>query len=151
MPIEIVITTPFDTSIIPLIEDLSANLGSRFGNDGKNSFQQWDEKDSRFIFVKAIKNHEVIGCGAIRPITEEIAELKRMYSKYKRMGIGSAILSFLENKAKDEGYTNIWLETRKKNSEACDFYKRNDYQTIENYGKYINNEEAVCFGKKLIP
>jgi GNAT superfamily N-acetyltransferase len=148
--IEIIITTPNDKDVIPLIEELSTNLGNRFGSDGKNSFQGWENTSSKFIFVKACENYETIGCGAIRPITENIAELKRMYSKYKRMGIGAEILAFLENKAKEENYTEIWLETRKKNTEACNFYLNNGFEQIESYGKYVNNNEAICFEKKIL-
>lgn len=147
--IEIKITTPFDESVIPLIDDLSKDLGNRFGSDGKNSFQEWEEKNPKFIFAKAYKNQETVGCGAIRPISDKIAELKRMYSKYKRMGIGVSVLSFLEDKANEIGYSEIWLETRKLNNEACNFYLNNGYTIINNYGKYIGNPEAVCFGKKL--
>jgi GNAT superfamily N-acetyltransferase len=147
--IEIKITTPYDKNVISLLEDLSNNLGVRFGNDGKDSFQEWQNENPKYIFAMACENSETIGCGAIRPISEKVAELKRMYSKYKRKGIGVRVLTFLEAKAKEENYTEIWLETRKKNSEACHFYLNNGYKQIDNYGKYINNTEAICFGKKL--
>jgi GNAT superfamily N-acetyltransferase len=147
--IEIIITTPYDKNVIPLLEDLSNNLGVRFGNDGKDSFQEWQNENPKYIFAMACENSETIGCGAIRPINEKVAELKRMYSKYKRKGIGVSVLTFLEAKAKEENYTEIWLETRKKNSEACHFYLNNGYKQIDNYGKYINNTEAICFGKKI--
>jgi GNAT superfamily N-acetyltransferase len=147
--IEIIITTPYDKNVIPLLEDLSNNLGVRFGNDGKDSFQEWQNDNPKYLFAMACENSEIIGCGAFRPISENVAELKRMYSKYKRKGIGMRILTFLEAKAKEENYTEIWLETRKKNSEACHFYLNNGYKQIDNYGKYINNTEAICFGKKL--
>lgn len=147
--IEIIITTPNDENVIPLIEELSVNLGNRFGSDGKNSFQEWENMNSKFVFVKACKNLETIGCGAIRPITENIAELKRMFSKYKRMGIGEKVLNYLENKAKELEYNEIWLETRKLNQEACAFYLKNGYKEISNYGEYVGNEKAICFGKLL--
>lgn len=81
--IEIKITTPFDESVIPLIDDLSKDLGDRFRSDGKTSSQEWEEKNLKFIFAKAYKNQETVGCGAIHPITDKIAELKRMYSNTK--------------------------------------------------------------------
>ena len=65
------------------------------------------------------------------------------------MGIGIKILIFLENKAKELEYKEIWLETRKRNTEACNFYLKNGYKQIENYGKYVNNNEAICFGKNI--
>lgn len=147
--IEIIITTPNDENVIPLIEELSVNLGNRFGSDGKNSFQELENMNSKFVFVKACKNLETIGCGAIRPITENIAELKRMFSKYKRLGIGEKVLNYLENKAKELDYKEIRLETRKLNQEACAFYLKNGYNEISNYGENVGNEKAICFGKLL--
>jgi len=60
------------------------------------------------------------------------------------------ILSFLEEKAKIIGYTNLILETRRKNDEAVSFYQKQGYKVISNYGKYKDRPEAICFGKSLI-
>jgi ribosomal protein S18 acetylase RimI-like enzyme len=59
-------------------------------------------------------------------------------------------LSYLEEKAKDIGFRNLVLETRLKNNEAVQFYQKQGYKVIPNYGKYVNRPEAVCFGKSLI-
>lgn len=150
MTLQITETKPTDIEVEPLIEALSAELGQRFGSTGKNSFQEWDEENNKFVFVKAIRSGEIVGCGAIRPISDDIAELKRMYSKYARQGIGKNVLDYLENKARALSYCEIWLETRKLNREACAFYLKNGYQEIPNYGKYTGNEKAICFGKKLL-
>jgi GNAT superfamily N-acetyltransferase len=149
MTIQIIETKPSDNEAAPLIEALSAELGQRFGDTGKNSFKEWDAENSKSIFVKAILIDEAVGCGAIRPISDNIAELKRMYSKYSRKGIGKAVLDYLENKAKEFGYKEIWLETRKLNQEACAFYLKNNYIQIPNFGKYAGNEKAICFGKYI--
>lgn len=149
MPLKIIETKPNDIDVEPLIEALSIELEQRFGSSGKNSFQEWDDTDTRFVFVKAMQGNEVIGCGAIRPISNEVAEIKRMYAKYNRQGIGKAVLDYLENKALSLGYKEVWLETRRLNHEACAFYLKHHYQEIPNYGKYIGNEKAICFGNDL--
>ena len=150
MTIQIIETKPTDIDIIPLIEELSAELGKRFGDTGKNSFQEWNEENPKWVFVKANLTNEAVGCGAIRPISNDIAELKRMFSKYSRKGIGKKVLNYLENKAKELEYKEIWLETRKLNQEACVFYLKNGYKEIPNFGKYVGNEKAICFGKIII-
>lgn len=148
--LQIIETKPTDIEVQPLIEALSTELEKRFGSSGKNSFQDWEMKNRKFVFVKAFLANETVGCGAIRPISNKIAELKRMYSRYYRKGIGKQVLIYLENKAKELGYQEIWLETRKLNQEACNFYLKNGYKLITNFGKYAGNEEAICFGKKII-
>lgn len=147
--ISIKITNPNDEKVLAIIEELSANLYLRFGSDGKNSFTDWQYDNSKFVFIIAEIDNEIVGCGAIRPIDENIGEVKRMYSKFPGKRIGQTILSFLENKAKAIGYSDLVLETRVKNQEATQFYQKQGYKVIPNYGKYTDRPEAICFGKSL--
>lgn len=147
--ISIQITNPDDEKATQIIEELSQNLFLRFGSDGKNSFTDWKNDNKKFIFVLAEMDTEIVGCGALRPISENIGEIKRMYAKYSGKKIGNTILGFLEEKAKQLNYTQLILETRLKNTEAVPFYKKQGYDVIPNYGKYINRPEAICLGKSL--
>ncbi|WP_052250009.1 GNAT family N-acetyltransferase [Flavobacterium sp. KMS] len=141
---------PDNKNVAPIINELCMNLQERFGSDGKNSFTDWNNNNPKYLFIAAELDNEIVGCGAIRPITETTGEVKRMYAKYPRKRIGQSILSFLETKAKEIGYDELILETRVKNLEATQFYQKSGYKTIPNYGKYVNNSEAICFGKNLI-
>jgi N-acetylglutamate synthase-like GNAT family acetyltransferase len=140
---------PNNKQALEIIEELSEILLLRFGSDGKNSFTDWQYDNLNFVFVIAEINNEIVGCGAIRPISETVGEVKRMYSKYSGQQIGQTILTFLENKAKSIGYTKLILETRINNKEAVHFYQKQEYQIIPNYGKYKDRPEAICFEKSL--
>jgi N-acetylglutamate synthase-like GNAT family acetyltransferase len=146
--ISIKITNP-NEKVAAIIDELSANLYLRFGSDGKNSFTDWQQNNSKYVFVVAEINNEIVGCGAIRPISETVGEVKRMYSKYPRKKIGKTILAFLEDIASKSGYEELILETRIKNTEATQFYEKQNYKVIPNYGKYKDRPEAICFGKSL--
>ncbi|MDW8849143.1 GNAT family N-acetyltransferase [Flavobacterium sp. MMLR14_040] len=146
--ISIKITNP-NEKVAAIIDELSANLYLRFGSDGKNSFTEWQQNNSKYVFVVAEINNEIVGCGAIRPISETVGEVKRMYSKYPRKKIGKTILAFLEGIASKSGYEELILETRIKNTEATQFYEKQNYKVIPNYGKYKDRPEAICFGKFL--
>lgn len=146
--ISIKITNP-NEKVAAIIDELSTNLYLRFGSDGKDSFTDWQQNDSKYIFVVAEINNEIVGCGAIRPISETVGEVKRMYSKYPRKKIGKTILAFLEDIASKSGYEELILETRIKNTEATQFYEKQNYKVIPNYGKYKDRPEAICFGKSL--
>ncbi len=147
--ISIKVINPDDEKAASILEELSANLYLRFGSDGRNSFTDWQNNNAKFVFVTAELNNEIIGCGAIRPIEGNIGEVKRMYSKFRGKKIGQTILAFLEKEAKQIGFTELVLETRVKNIEAVEFYKKQQYNIIPNYGKYIGRPEAICFGKSL--
>ncbi|WP_336773224.1 GNAT family N-acetyltransferase [Paenibacillus sp. MMO-58] len=148
-----VIVQPEDPNSIDakeLMELLSDNLQSITGDSGKNSFEVTDVTVPRSIFVIARNQQgEPIGCGAIRPIDTNIAELKRMYAKSKSNGVGTAILTYLEEQSLNFGYSQIWLETRLVNQNAVSFYENKGYIRIDNYGKYLNREECICLGKFL--
>lgn len=147
--ISIKIVNPNNEKVLAITEELSENLYLRFGSDGKNSFQDWENENSKFVFVMAEINSEIVGCGAIRPIDQNIGEVKRMYAKYPGKKIGQTILGFLENEAVNLGYTNLVLETRVKNESAVHFYQKQGYKVIPNYGKYIDRPEAICLEKSL--
>lgn len=147
--ISIKMVNPDDEKVLAITEELSENLYLRFGSDGKNSFQDWENENSKFVFVVAEINSEIVGCGAIRPIDQNIGEVKRMYAKYPGKKIGQTILGFLENEAVNLGYTNLVLETRVKNESAVHFYQKQGYKVIPNYGKYTDRPEAICLEKSL--
>lgn len=147
----IIETSPSIPDAVKLIDELSTTLETITGSSGRNSFSSDDVSTSRSAFVIAYDdNNKAVGCGAIRPIDKNIAEIKRVYARTQAKGIGTEILRYLEEKAKKLGYHMLWLETRIINKKAVSFYEKNGYHRIKNYGKYINNSKAVCFEKLLL-
>ena len=133
-----------------LISKLSAELAAITGDGGNSNFTMDSLNSEKSLWVLARNdNGSAVGCGAIRPLTGHIAELKRMFSDRSSPAIGSALLTFLENAALNMAYSQIWLETRAVNHKAVNFYLRKGYERIENYGPYINRKEAACFAKIL--
>lgn len=146
----IVETHPNASEATLLLNELSEELESITGNSGKSSFNENDVYVPRSLFVVAYSdNDEPIGCGAIRPISEDIAEVKRVFARVKGRNVGTEVLNYLETQAKKMGYSTLWLETRLINKRAVVFYENRGYHRIPNYGKYENRTEAICFEKNL--
>ena len=141
---------PFSSESHRLVEVLSAELAAITGDNGKSNFTVEAMRDDNALWALA-KNSQgkAVGCGAIRPLTKNIAEIKRMFSDRSASGIDGALLTFLEKSAKEMGYIEIRLETRHINYRAVNFYMKNGYVPIENYGLYIGRTEAICFSKAL--
>lgn len=60
-----------------LITKLSAELAAITGDNGKSNFTMDSMDEERSLWVLARNNKgDAVGCGAIRPLTEHIAELK---------------------------------------------------------------------------
>jgi ribosomal protein S18 acetylase RimI-like enzyme len=124
-----------------LMEELSATLAAITGASGKASFSP---QDGGLLFVVARGDDgALLGCGAVRPLADGVGEIKRMYARPGTRGVGAAILAHLER----QGYPELWLETRKVNTRAVDFYLKHGYEVIPNYGQYVGRPEAVCFRK----
>lgn len=72
---------PLSSESHRLIEALSAELAAITGDNGKTNFTVEAMNNDKALWALA-KNArgDAIGCGAIRPLTQNIAELKRMFS-----------------------------------------------------------------------
>ena len=132
-----------------LLGELGAALAAITGSDGAASFDAADVRGERACFLVArAADGSLAGCGALRPLDGNVAELKRMYAR-PGSGAGRFLLAALEHQAAAFGYAEIWLETRRVNMRAVAFYEKHGYCMIPNYGKYVGRTEAVCFGKAL--
>ena len=90
----------------------------------------------RGTFLVALAGGQVIGTGAIRPIDDETAELKRMWllEAYHGRGIGYRLYSLLAEFARAAGYRRIWLSTDAiAQSRAVRFYERLGFEKIPPY------------------
>lgn len=132
-----------------LLGELGAALAALTGSDGTASFDAADVRGKRACFLLARDADGLaVGCGALRPLADGVAELKRMYAR-PGSGAGRFVLAALERQALAFGYTEAWLETRRVNGRAVGFYEKHGYLVIPNYGKYAGKPEAVCLGKHL--
>lgn len=141
---------PGEPDAIALMSELSARLQQITGSSGNASFDPDDVRGRGAAFLVA-RTHtgDAVGCGSYRPLQPGIAEIKRMYARRGRNGVGSAILHAIEVGAQADGYSELWLETRKVNVAAVSFYLRHGYREIPSYGRYIGRDEAICLGKTL--
>ena len=103
--------------------------------------------------VVAYEDAKPVGCGAVRPFTDDAMEVKRMFTlpDYRKRGVAKAILSELETWTKELGYKRCVLETGKRQPEAIELYVKQGYRSTPNYGQYVGVENSVCFEKLLVP
>ena len=133
-----------------LLAELSATLADISGASGEASFDLADVQVPRSVFMLARDAAgQPVGCGALRPLSAEIGEVKRMYVRAKAHGVGTTVLQALESFARENGYKALWLETRRINTRAVRFYLQRGYHVIDNYGKYKSSPAAICFEKQL--
>src|SRR5512147_3198671 len=116
---------PTSQDVQQLMAELSATLRRITGASGQASFHVDDVRGPRAVFMVARNGAgHAVGCGALRPLCNEIGELKRMYARDQARGVGTAVLQALEAYAREARYTTLWLETRRVNHQAVQFYLR---------------------------
>jgi putative acetyltransferase len=94
-----------------------------------------------------------IGCGALRPLDEATAEVRRMYvlPSHRRAGIARALLAHLERTAAALHYTLIRLETGNRQLPAMALYESFGFRRIAPFGEYANDPTSVCYEKRVAP
>jgi ribosomal protein S18 acetylase RimI-like enzyme len=143
--------SPTDPEAQPLLLSLGRELQHLTGSDGSARYRAEDAMVERAAFVIVKQGATPVGCGALRPLDQQVCEVKRVFAAVRGAGIGAAVLSALEARARGFGYHAIWLETRRVNAPALRFYEKHGYRERPNYGAYVGRPEAVCFEKVLSP
>jgi GNAT superfamily N-acetyltransferase len=136
-----------------LIAALDADILERYPNPDDNFFELAAEEVAphQGAFVIARVSGRAIGCGAVRRIDADTAEIKRMYVAPEARGrrVARTILATLEAEAARIGVTRLVLETGDRQLEAVALYVAAGFQPIPRFGEYVNAPLSVCFGKEL--
>jgi putative acetyltransferase len=120
--------------------------------DGAGNFEPADVLVPRSTFLVGSLGGQPVACGGYRPLSPEIAEIKRLYvtPDYRGRGFARRILEELETRARRDGYSYARLETGILQPEAIRLYEKTGYHRIDEYGIYVGNPRSVCFEKVLL-
>ncbi|MEX2306127.1 MAG: GNAT family N-acetyltransferase [Pirellulales bacterium] len=131
-------------------------MTERYPEDGANFFHLDPEEltNGRGAFFIAYIAEQPVGCGAVRRIEPNMAEIKRMYvaPKARGRGVGRQILAALEMEARRLDVNRLVLETGPRQPEAIALYTRAGFSQIPLFGDYLNTpypELSVCMAKDL--
>ena len=137
-----------------LIAALDAELSALFPEPGANHFSlaatQVAEGDGAFLV--AYDRDMPVGCGAVRRLDAETAELKRMYvaPSHRGRGVGRRIVAALEDEARTLGVSRMVLETGSRLDRAIAMYRGVGYAAIPLFGEYLASPATSrCFGKSI--
>jgi putative acetyltransferase len=136
-----------------LILALNEELSRRYPEPGANHFRlDIDEvAPGRGAFFVAYAGDRAVGCGAIRRLDADTAEIKRMYVApgMRGRGVGRVVLAALEEEARRLGASRIVLETGERQREALTLYSAAGFSRIPAFGEYVGWPLSVCMAKNL--
>jgi len=104
-------------------------------------------------FWSAWIDDELAGCGALKHLTAEHAEIKSMRtaSKFRRRGVARNMLNHIENEARRKGYKRLSLETGAlaEFESARRLYSLGGYEFCERFGSYRNDPNSAFMTRLL--
>jgi ribosomal protein S18 acetylase RimI-like enzyme len=89
----------------------------------------------RGMLLLARNDTDVVGCVAVRPLDEQIAEMKRLYVRPagRGSGLGRTLAEAAIDFAARNGYARMRLDTLPQMQRAQELYKTLGFVTIEPY------------------
>jgi putative acetyltransferase len=97
--------------------------------------------DSTITFVTAREDGELLGCGALKQLTADHAEIKSMRTAgaARGRGVATAVLGWLLADARDRGLARVSLETGTQDyfAAAHRLYLRHGFVDCEPFGDYV--------------
>ncbi len=138
-----------------LIDSLNAELSGVYPEAGATHFRLDHEEvaGGRGAFLIVYQEGTPVGCGALRLLDPETAELKRMFvaPAVRGKGLGRRLVAALEAEARALGVRRLVLETGVRQAAALALYRATGFQPIPLYGEYcLSPETSVCLGKEIV-
>jgi putative acetyltransferase len=138
-----------------LIAALNAELSGAYAEPGATHFRLDPEEVTgrRGAFLIVYREGVPVGCGALRLLDPETAELKRMYvaPAFRGAGLGRRLLAALEAEARTLSVRRLVLETGVRQAAALALYRATGFHPIPLFGEYcLSPETSVCLGKNLL-
>ena len=120
----------------------------RFDEELLTLKEMYSSPSGGIILVK--EAGQVLGCVAIRKISNTIGELKRMYMKpaHQNKGLGKILLNKALDLAKTCNYNTVQLDTLAEMISAINLYKQAGFYEIPPY--YFNPISTVIYLEKQL-
>jgi GNAT superfamily N-acetyltransferase len=146
----IIRTTSENLEFQKLVMALDAHLLILDGEEHAFFSQFNGLENIKYAVIYCIDN-KAVGCGGLKKIDLQTAEIKRMYvePEYRGRGVAAKILTALETWATELDFNQLCLETGVNNPSAQSVYRKKGFEKIINYGPYFGVPSSVCMGKGI--
>ncbi len=114
-------------------------LNRRYGGSDEDRYLHVEELMAPLgTFLVARLDAHLVGGVGVRPISDpalHIGEIKRLWVRpdQRRSGVGSALMWRIEERAKEMGYAQLYLETGYAQPEAVELYRTTGWLAVAEY------------------
>ena len=145
---------PPDTAdALALIAALDAHLNGLYAPENRHGLSVAALLDASVVFLVARLDGVAVGCGAVKFVSGDYAEVKRMYvmPQWRGQGVARALLTHLEWLSRQNGFHVLRLETGIHQPEAVGLYERTGFSRCAPFGQYADDGVSLCYEKTLGP
>jgi putative acetyltransferase len=105
------------------------------------------------VFWSVWQGQQLVGCGALKELDHEHAELKSMRTAraFLRRGVATMLLAHIISEAKGRGYRRLSLETGAMQyfEPAHRLYRKFGFKTCPAFAGYVEDPNSVFMTKHL--
>lgn len=136
-----------DTTVLELFSEHDDFMIEFLGKDSHYYTRYTETENIETVWVAYVENLPA-GCIAYRTKTDGVGEAKRLYLKkeYRGRGISKELLHVMENHAKEQGCTKLFLDTRITLEPAVSLYRAFGFDISFQQGLYIQMEKTISKG-----
>lgn len=147
---ESIITNEKDERFIELSNELNNEYFQLYG-DEVLKYQEYNDLEDPHIVILALNWGKPIACASFKLFDKDTIEIKRVYVKrrYRRKGIAYKLIKQLEKLAIEENFRYSVIETGSENTAAIKLYEKLDYEIIDNFGHFEEDDMVVCMKKEF--
>ena len=134
-----------------MIDELDALLEPLYPRESRHGYSVEKLLAEGVAFFVIRENGVPAGCGAIKLVGSEYAEIKRMYVRPQFRGVGLAklMLRYLSNYVHAHGIELLRLETGIYQPDAIGLYEREGFRLIPPFGEYREDPLSRFYEKRL--
>jgi GNAT superfamily N-acetyltransferase len=134
-----------------LIADLDAEIEPLYARESRHGYSVDKLLAEGVAFFVVRHNGTPAGCGGVKVVDGEYAELKRMFVRpaFRGLGLAKALLEHLTAFARDSGVAVLRLETGIHQHAAIRLYEKAGFRQIPPFGNYFVDPVSLCYEKTL--
>ena len=154
IPILSIQPEPPDTAdALALVGALDTHLNGLYAPENRHGLSVAALLDASVTFLIVRLDGVAVGCGAVKFVNGDYAEVKRMYvmPQWRGQGVARALLTHLERLSHDNGFRILRLETGIYQPEAVTLYERAGFSRCAPFGQYADDGVSLCYEKTLGP